>query len=170
MLRYGSEIWTVLTRCGSRIAGAEMRYCRQTSRDRIRNSQIWGTLNEVPVTEMVDRCELRRSGHLIRMDINRKPRHLWERSFQGIWGRGRVGVEWEIPVWKLMMEKVMTLRYETGLEKDRNAFWISLMELDVWEDNKGLEQAEEVWKMMWDPALLKKLVPSPISNRESVGG
>jgi hypothetical protein len=26
VLLYGSEIWTVLTRCDSRIAGAEMRY------------------------------------------------------------------------------------------------------------------------------------------------
>jgi len=34
-LRYGSESWTLLTRCESRIAGAGMRYCRQTSRDRI---------------------------------------------------------------------------------------------------------------------------------------
>jgi hypothetical protein len=68
------------------------------------------------------------------------------------------------------VEKVMTLRYETELEMDRSAFWIGLMEPDVWEDNKGLEQVEEVWKMMWDPALLKKLEPSPISNRESVGG
>jgi len=170
MLRYGSESWTVLTRCESRIAGTVMRYCRQTSRDRIRNSQIWGILNEVPVTEMVDRRELRRFGHLIRMDINRKHRHLWERSFQGIWGRGRVGVEWEEPVWKLMMDKVLILRYESGLEKDRNVFWIGLMALDVWEDNKGLEQVEEVWKMMWDPVLLKKLEPCPVSNRESVGG
>jgi len=35
MLLYGSESWTVLKRCESRIAGAEMRYCRQTRRDRI---------------------------------------------------------------------------------------------------------------------------------------
>ena len=46
-------------------------------------------------------------------------------------GRGRVRVEWEEPVCDLMMEKVLILRYETGLEKDRNAFWIGLMELDV---------------------------------------
>jgi len=58
MLLYGSESWTVLTRYESRIAGTEMRYCRQTRRNRIRNSQIWGILNEVPVTEMVDRREL----------------------------------------------------------------------------------------------------------------
>jgi len=34
-LLYCSESWTVLERCESRIAGAEMRYCRQTSRDRM---------------------------------------------------------------------------------------------------------------------------------------
>jgi hypothetical protein len=30
-----------------------------------------------------------------------------------------------------MVEKVMTLRYETELEMDRSAFWIGLMEPDV---------------------------------------
>jgi len=66
---YGSESWTVWTRCESSVAWAEMRYCRQTG-DRIRNSQILGILIEVPVTEMVDRTELRWSGHLIRKDNN----------------------------------------------------------------------------------------------------
>jgi len=75
-----------------------MRYCRQTSTDRIRNSQIWGILNEVPVTEIVDRKELSWFGHLIRMDNNRKPIHLWERRVAGIQGRQRVKVEWEEPM------------------------------------------------------------------------
>jgi len=34
----GAESWIVLTRCESRIAGTEMRYSRQTRRDRKRNS------------------------------------------------------------------------------------------------------------------------------------
>jgi hypothetical protein len=72
-----------------------MRYCRQTRKDRIRNSQIWGMLNEVPVIEMDDREEMRWFGHLIRMDNNRKPRDLWERRGEGRRGRGRVRVEWE---------------------------------------------------------------------------
>jgi hypothetical protein len=50
-----------------------MRYFRQTRRDRIRNSQIWGILNEVPMNEMVNRKELWWFGYLIRMDNNRKP-------------------------------------------------------------------------------------------------
>jgi len=79
-LLYGLESWTVLTRCESRIAGEEMRYCRQTRRGRVRNthSQIWRIL-----TEMVDRRELRWFGHLIMMDKNRKPRHLLERRVEG---------------------------------------------------------------------------------------
>ena len=47
---------------------------------------------------MVDRRELRWFGHLIRMDINRKPRYLWERRVEGMRGRGRARVEWEEPV------------------------------------------------------------------------
>jgi hypothetical protein len=43
----GSESWTVLMRCESRFAGRGMRYCRQTRRERIRNSQIQGIQNEV---------------------------------------------------------------------------------------------------------------------------
>jgi len=92
-LLYGSESWTVLTRCESRIPGAEMRYCRHTRRDRIRSSQIWGVLNEVPVTEMIDRWELRWFGHQIRMDNNRKPSHRIEelRVYGKRKGEGRVG-------------------------------------------------------------------------------
>ena len=89
-LLYGSESWTVLRRYESRFAGTEMRYCRQTRRDRIRNSQIWRILNEVPVTEMVDRRELRWLGHLIGMDNNRKPRDLREKRVEGMQGRGRI--------------------------------------------------------------------------------
>jgi len=40
VLLYGSESWTVLTRYESRFASTDMRYCRQTRRDRVRNSQI----------------------------------------------------------------------------------------------------------------------------------
>jgi hypothetical protein len=89
----GSESWTVLTGCECSFTGTEMRYCRQTRRDRIRSRQIWGILDEVPVTEMVDRRELSWFGHLIRMDNNRKPRDLWERRDGGIQGRGMARVE-----------------------------------------------------------------------------
>jgi hypothetical protein len=66
ILLCGSDVWTILTRYEIRIAGKEMRSCRQTRRDRIRNSQIWGILNEVPIPEMVNRRELLWFGHLIR--------------------------------------------------------------------------------------------------------
>ena len=64
-LLHGSESWTALTRYENRFAGTEMSYCRQTRRDRIRNTKIWGILNEVAVTEMVDRRELRWFGYLM---------------------------------------------------------------------------------------------------------
>jgi hypothetical protein len=75
-----------------------MRYCRQTGRDRIRNSQIQGILSEVPVIEMDNRRELRWFGHLIRMDNNRKPRDLQDRRVEGMWGSGRARVEQEEPM------------------------------------------------------------------------
>jgi hypothetical protein len=72
-----------------------MRYFRQTRRGRIRNSQIRRILNKVPVTEIFDRRELRCFGHLIRIDNNRKPRHLRERRVEGFVGKekckGRMG-------------------------------------------------------------------------------
>ena len=52
----------------------------------------------MPVTEMVDRRELSWFGHLIRVDNNRQPRHLWERRVAGIQGRQRVKVECEEPM------------------------------------------------------------------------
>jgi len=47
----------------------------------------------VPVTEMVDRRELRWLGHLIGMGNNRKVRGLQERRVEGLQGRGRAKVE-----------------------------------------------------------------------------
>jgi hypothetical protein len=49
----------------------------------------------VPVTEVVDSRKLRCFGHLIRVDNNRKLRHIWERRVEGMWGRGRARIEWE---------------------------------------------------------------------------
>jgi len=72
-----------------------MRYCRETRRAGRRNSQICGIINQVPVTEMVYRRELRWFGHLIVLDNNRKPRHLLERRVEDLQGKGRVRVEWE---------------------------------------------------------------------------
>jgi hypothetical protein len=73
----------------------------KTSRERIRNSQIRGILNQEPVTKMVDKRELRWFGHLIKMDSNKKPRQVWDARFEGTWGRGRPKIEWEELVRKL---------------------------------------------------------------------
>jgi len=65
----------------SRITGTVIRYVRKcvgkARRDRIRNSQIIGVLNQEPATKMVDGRELRWLGHLIGMDSNRKLRQVW---------------------------------------------------------------------------------------------
>jgi hypothetical protein len=55
----GSEMWTTLTKYESRITGAEMRCIRKcmgkTSRERIRNSQIRGKLNQEPINKWLTR-------------------------------------------------------------------------------------------------------------------
>jgi len=48
----------------------------KTRRDRIINTQIRGMLNEEPVTQVVERGELRWFGHLIRMNSNRNPKQV----------------------------------------------------------------------------------------------
>jgi hypothetical protein len=74
----------MLTKHENRITSAEMRYLGKcmgkTRRDRIRNSQIRGILNQEPVTKMVDRRELRWFRHLIRINSNRKPRQVLSSS------------------------------------------------------------------------------------------
>jgi len=91
-------MWTALTKYESRITGAEMRCIRKcmgkTSRERIRNSQIRGILNQEPVTKMVDKRHLRWFGHLIRMDSSKKPWQVRDTRVE-TWGRGRPRIEWE---------------------------------------------------------------------------
>ena len=105
----GSEMWTTLTKHGSRTTGAEMRCIRKckgkTSRERIRNIQIRGILNQEPVTKMVDKREQKWFGHLIRMDSIKKPRQVWDARVEGTWGRGRPRIEWEELVWKLTKKR-----------------------------------------------------------------
>jgi hypothetical protein len=48
----------------------------KTRRDRIRNSQIGGILNQDIVTRRADRKELRRFEHLISIDSTKKPRQV----------------------------------------------------------------------------------------------
>ena len=136
----GSEMSTMLTKHESKSTGAEMRSIKKcmgkTSRERIRNSQIRGILNQEPVTEMVDKRELRWFGHLIRMDSNKKPWQVWDARVEGTWGRGRPRIEWEELVWKLT-KKGKTLQEVTALVKDREALQILLMKTDTWKgDNR----------------------------------
>ena len=69
--------WTMLTQHESRNtgAGAQMRYLRKcmgkTRRNRIRNGQIIGTLNQERVIKMVHRRELRWFGHILMMARSR---------------------------------------------------------------------------------------------------
>lgn len=95
----GSESWIMLTKHESRITGTVMRYVRKcvgkARRDRIRNNQIRGILHQEPVTEMVDRRELRGLGYLIGMGSNRKLRQVWERKVEGMQRRGRPRREWK---------------------------------------------------------------------------
>jgi hypothetical protein len=80
---------------------------------------------------MVDKRELRWFGQLIRMDSNRKPRQVWETKVEGMRRRGRPGMEWEEDMWKLMRKEGKTFQEATRLAKDREAFWIWLMQPDA---------------------------------------
>jgi hypothetical protein len=83
-----------------------LRKCkRKTRRATVRNSQIRGTLNQEPVSSMVDRRELRWFGHLVRRDSNRKARKVWETRVETMHGRGRSRIEGEDHMWKLTRRK-----------------------------------------------------------------
>jgi hypothetical protein len=83
-----------------------LRKCRRkTRRAMVRKSQIRGTLNQEPVSKMVDRRELRWFGHLIWIDNNRRPRKVWETRVEKMRGRGRPRTEWEEHMRKLTRRK-----------------------------------------------------------------
>jgi hypothetical protein len=108
----------MLTKHESSTTGKETRYLRkcvgEKRRDRIRNSQIRGILNQQPVTKTVKRKDLRWFGHLSRMDSNMKPRQVWETRVKGTQGRGRPSIEWEQHMQIIMSRKGKTLQEVLG--------------------------------------------------------
>jgi len=116
----------------------EMRYLREwigkTRRDRSRNSQIKGILNQEKITEVVDRRKFRCFGYLIMMDSKRKPRQVWETRFEGMEWRVRPRIEWEEHMWKLIRRKVKGRPcwrplgwWKTG-KHSRSGWWIPMPE------------------------------------------
>lgn len=118
-----------------------VRYLRtrmgKTMRDRTRNSQIRGIINQEPVTKIVDSRELRWFWHLIMMDSNSKLRQEWKNKSWGDARKGRPRTEWE-----LTRKKGKTLQEATKLAKDKKALPNWRMQPDAWKGNKGLEEEE----------------------------
>jgi hypothetical protein len=80
---------------------------------------------------MVDRRELRWFGQEIRMDNNKKPRHLWERRVGGDVEKRRGEVRMGRDYMKADVGKMEDLLLVDWAGEDRNMLWTSLMEPDV---------------------------------------
>ena len=76
-LTSGHELWVVTERTRSRVQAAEMSFLRRLAglslRDRVRSSVIRRELGVDPLLLCVERSQMRRLGHLIRMPPGRPP-------------------------------------------------------------------------------------------------
>lgn len=95
---YGSGSWVLLEKLKSRIVALEMKYLRRvvsrTRRDHIRNSRIREELEVNPLTEMLEKRQLKWFGHVCWMDEDRGPRNFFEARPTGKRPRGRPRMSW----------------------------------------------------------------------------
>jgi hypothetical protein len=98
VLTYGCESRALTTKLDSRLQSNEMRYLRsvagKTRRDRMRNSTVRVGLNTEPVVARVRYFQLRRFGHIQRMQEGRYPKQALEARSEGRRPKGGRRVVW----------------------------------------------------------------------------
>ena len=91
ILLYGSEVWSLKAKTESKLQAAEMRALRAikgiTRRDRVRNTTIRSELKVTSLLEEIERNKLRWYGHVMRMEMDRKPKKylLWKPEGRSVW-------------------------------------------------------------------------------------
>ena len=95
ILLYGLELWSLTAKTESQLQAAEMRVLRAikgiTRRDRVRNTTIRSELKVTSLLEEIERNKLRWYGHMMRIEMDRKPKKylLWKLEGRRPVGRPR---------------------------------------------------------------------------------
>jgi hypothetical protein len=92
-LTYGTESWPLTTKHENRIIATEMKFLRRivgkTRRDKWRNNIIREILNQEPILNYIERRSIQWYGHVVRMQVYRKPEQAIETRREKRRGRGR---------------------------------------------------------------------------------
>jgi hypothetical protein len=107
-LLYGTESLTILDKRKSRMQASEMKYLRKvigkTRREQIRNT-MRNHLKQESVEVLMEKRMLKKYGHAVRMDLERRPKLVLQARPEGGRGRGRPRLEWEEYVERLLTAK-----------------------------------------------------------------
>ena len=99
VLTYGHESWTLTSKTRSQILAAEMKVLRLikgvTRLDILRNEDIRRELEEEDVLKLIEKGQLRRYGHVKRMEDVRYPRKYLEWKPEGTRPVGRLRIRWK---------------------------------------------------------------------------
>lgn len=123
ILIYGSESWILTNTMKSRIQAIDMKYLRRTKgvtrRDRIRNDIIREELEIEPITNVIEKQQLKWYGHLIRMQNERPVKSIWEARIQRSKKRGRPRKTWNDEVATILKKKEITWTAATRMAKNK---------------------------------------------------
>nr|XP_049572422.1 uncharacterized protein LOC125965716 [Syngnathus scovelli] len=132
-LTYGHELWVVTERTRSRIQVAERSFLRRMSglslRDRVGSSVIRERLGVESLLLHVERSQIRRLGHLIRMPPGRLPGEVFRACPTGRRPRGRPRTHWRDYVSQLAWERLGIPRDELGEVAGEREVWESVLKL-----------------------------------------
>nr|CAH7736536.1 unnamed protein product [Callosobruchus chinensis] len=109
VLTFGSESWLLSDRQKSKIQALEMKYLRVvkgvTRRDKIRNEVIRSELGVKSVLQKIEETQLKWFGHLVRMDVTRPVKMVWQAREQRKRGRGRPRKTWNDTVASILKSR-----------------------------------------------------------------
>ena len=132
-LTSGHELWVVTQRTRWRVQAAEMSFLRRLAglslRDRVRSSVIREELGVDPLLLRVERSQMRRLGHLVRMPPGRLPGEVFRARPTGRRPRGRPRTRWRDYVSRLAWERLGVPREELDEVAGEREVWASLLRL-----------------------------------------
>nr|CAH7736900.1 unnamed protein product [Callosobruchus chinensis] len=130
VLTFGSESWLLSDRQKSKIQALEMKYLRGvkgvTRRDKIRNEVIRSELGVKSVLQKIEENQLKWFGHLVRMDVTRPVKMVWQAREQRKRGRGRPRKTWNDTVASILKSRGLSWNEAFRRARDKKK-WASFV-------------------------------------------
>lgn len=130
IMTYGSETWPISTKHESKLTASEMKFLRKitgkTKRDRCRNEDIRKSVQQKPITQIIEEKQLKWFGHVQRMQKDVLTRKVAESKRQGKRRVGRPSKNMEQRLEELAKKRGKTVNQLRQMTEDRKKWrtWV----------------------------------------------